>query len=118
VKLRIEGNSLRLRVTQKEVAQLRHGGCVESFVELAPAGPLFYRLESSLDVTAVTASFDGHVVRVAVPAAAMTEWAESDQIGIEGRPQTGVQVLIEKDFQCLHRRREQDADAYPHPLRS
>jgi hypothetical protein len=36
MKLSIQGSSLWLRVTQKEVAQLRHSGRVESSIELAP----------------------------------------------------------------------------------
>ena len=36
MKLRIQGNSLRLRLTQKEVACLRDRGCVESLIEFSP----------------------------------------------------------------------------------
>jgi hypothetical protein len=46
----------------------------------------------------------------------MTDWVESDQVGIEARSDTGVELLIEKDFKCLHRSAEQEPDAYPHPL--
>jgi hypothetical protein len=28
----------------------------------------------------------------------------------------GLQILVEKDFQCLHKPGERDPDAYPHPL--
>lgn len=48
----------------------------------------------------------------------MTEWVESDHVGIAARLQTGVQLLLEKDFKCLHRSVEQEPDAYPHPLMS
>lgn len=106
---------MRLRVTQKEVAQLCDRGLVESFIELAPQ-PLLYSLESSLDVTDVAASFDGHIIHVTVPANVVAEWARTDQVSIEGGAQTGVQLLIEKDFQCLHKSGEGDPDAYPHPL--
>jgi hypothetical protein len=53
-----------------------------------------------------------------VPMQVMTEWVESDQVSIEALSQAGVRVLIEKDFQCLHKSDEQDPDAYPHPLLS
>jgi hypothetical protein len=46
----------------------------------------------------------------------MTDWVESDLVGIEARSNTGVDLLIEKDFKCLHRSVEQEPDAYPHPL--
>ena len=118
MKLRIQGNSLRLRVRQKEVAQLRNQGCVQSFIEFAPGLTLVYLLEGSFQATAVTANFDGQAIRVMVPMQVMTEWIESDQVSIESLSQAGMQLLIEKDFQCLHKSTEQDPDAYPHPLMS
>jgi len=47
MKLRIQGNSLRLRLTQKEVAQVRNRGLVESHIEFAPGHSLSYLLEGS-----------------------------------------------------------------------
>lgn len=116
MKLRIQGNSLRLRLTRKEVAQLHDCGRVESSIEFAPGCSLAYALEGSPHATSVTASFDGRAILVAVPTPLITEWAEGDQVSIEGLPQAGVQLLIEKDFQCLHKPGHQDPDAYPNPL--
>jgi hypothetical protein len=118
MKLRIQGNSLRLRLTQKEVAQLSERGRVESLIEFSPGQELVYLLQRSIYAKSVTAAFDGQAIRVTVPAHVMTEWAESDQVSIEAPPQTGLHLLIEKDFQCLHGRGEQDRDAYAHPLMS
>jgi hypothetical protein len=118
MKLRIQGNSLRLRVTQKEVAQLCDCGRIESSIELMPGTPLLYALESSHQVTAVAASFLGCIVQVTVPANLIAEWAGSDQVSIEGESQAGAQLLIEKDFQCLHKAGEQNPDAYPNPFMS
>ena len=53
---------------------------------------------------------------VAVPMPLMKKWAEGDQVSIESPPQAGVQLLIEKDFKCLHKPDQQDPDAYPNPL--
>lgn len=117
MKLRIQGNSLRLRLTRKEVAQLRDRSSVESSIVFAPGHTLFYLLEGSFDVKVVTADFEGQVIHVTVPTQMMTEWAESEQVSIEAPSQDGVLLVIEKDFHCLHQAREQDPDAYP-PLLS
>ena len=109
---------MRVRLRQKEVAQLRDGGRVESFIEFAPGCALVYLLESSFHARSVTANFDGQAIRVTVPTQVMTEWVESDRVSIETTSEAGVQLLIEKDFQCLHKSGEQDPDAYPHPLMS
>ena len=118
MKLRIQGNSLRLRLTQKEVAQARDGGPVESFIEFAPGLSLVYLLEGSPSAEAISATFDGRAIKVTMPAHQITEWVETDQVGIEALSQTGVQLLVEKDFQCLHRSVEEEPDAFPHPLMS
>jgi hypothetical protein len=118
MKLRIQGNSLRLRLTQKEVAQLRERGRVESSVEFSPGQELVYLLEGSFHAKSVSVAFNGRSIRVTVPTDVMTEWVESDQVAIDAPSQAGLQLLIEKDFQCLHSRGEQDRDAYSHPLMS
>jgi hypothetical protein len=118
MKLRIQGNSLRLRLTQKDVAQLCEWGRVESRTEFSPGHDLVYLLEGSLYADSVAATFDGRAIKVTLPALAMTEWAESDQVSIEAPSQAGLHLLIEKDFQCLHVRGEQDRDAYLNPLMS
>ena len=89
MKLRIQGNSLRLRVTQKEVARVRDGGPVESFIEFAPGRSLVYLLEGSPSAETMSATFDGSAIRVTIPMDQMTEWVESDQVGVEARSQTG-----------------------------
>jgi hypothetical protein len=118
MKLRIQGNSVRLRLTQKEVALVRDRGLVESAIEFTPGRPLVYLLEGSPDAETMSANFDGRAIRVTIPMHQMTDWVESDRVGIEARSQTGVELLIEKDFKCLHRSVDQEPDAYPHPLMS
>jgi hypothetical protein len=115
MKLRIQGNSLRVRLTQKEVAQVRNHGLVESHIEFAPGRSLAYLIEGSPNAEAMSATFDGHAIRVTIPMHEITDWAESDQVGIEARSNTGVELLIEKDFKCLHRSVELEPDAFPHP---
>ena len=118
MKLRIQGNSLRLRLDQKEVALVRAGGHVESSIEFAPECSLSYSLGSSLSAESVSATFDGRVIRVTVPMKQLAGWAESDQVGIEAGSQGGVGILIEKDFQCLHRSSDQEPNAFPRPIPS
>ena len=73
MKIRIQGNSLRLRLTQKEVAELRDRNRVESsFIEFAPGRALVYLLEGSFHTT-VVAAFDGQVIRVMVPVHSVTD---------------------------------------------
>ena len=116
MKLRIQGNSLRLRVTQSEVGRLAEQGCVESSIEFGGTGLLNYSLVSSGSADRIMATFDGADIRVTVPSGVMKAWAESDEVGIESPSHARPQVLIEKDFQCLHNAAENAPDAYPNPL--
>ena len=93
-------------------------GRVESCIEFASGHSLVYSVESSPRAASATASFDGHAIRVAVPALVMMEWAEGDRGSIDGGSQANLQLLIEKDFQCLHKPDQKDPDAYPNPLAS
>jgi len=114
MKLRLHGNQLRLRVSQSEVQRLAETGSVQETVKFAPGQTLTYTLESSA-ATALEAVFRDGQIRVTLPRHDVTHWIESDQVGIEGTSGP-LFVLIEKDFQCLHRSSPEDADSFPNPL--
>ena len=61
------------------------------------------------------ATFEGNRIRVVLPAAVAKTWIKSDHTGVEGESAT-LRVLVEKDFQGLHRASEEDADAFRNPL--
>ena len=113
MKLRFHNDSLRLRLSQSEVARLKETGRVENTVTFAPGQALAYSIEAGA-AAAVTATFEQGRVRVVVPAAVARQWIDSDQTGVEGGG-SGLQILIEKDYQCLHKPTPEDADAFPNP---
>ena len=114
MKLRLHAGSLRLRLSQTEVTQLQDTGKVEDAIVFAHGNQLLYTLESS-EAPVVTATLDPAKIRVILPIAVAKEWAESDQTGIEASTGT-LRILIEKDFQCLHRPPEPGEDPFPNPL--
>jgi hypothetical protein len=120
MKLRIQGNSLRLRLSQSEVAQFSKTGFVEDSVQFAPGINFAYTLESSSSVPALRASFQNGWLKFQVPAAVGAEWFTTDRVGISAdQPlESGkhLSILIEKDFQCLQGDVDRDPDAYPNPL--
>ena len=116
MKLRIEGDLLRLRLTQKEVAFLHDRGLVECVIRFPAGRELRYSVAASPDAVDVCADYGDDSIRVVLPRAVAIAWAESSQVTIESPDNSGVQVLVEKDFQCLHKPAVRDPDAYPHPL--
>jgi len=115
MKLRIQGNLLRLRLTQTEVACLRDRGLVECAIRFPTGRALCYSVASSPQAE-VSVDYEGDSICVMLPRAVATAWAESSQVTIEGSRNSDVQILVEKDFQCLHKPSERDPEAYPHPL--
>ena len=113
MKLRIHAGSLRLRLSRSEIAGLAQTGRVEDSIGFAPGQSLAYALEIGQG-DSIQASFSGNRLTVVVPAVAALSWIESDQPGLEGGT-TGA-IMVEKDFQCLHRGDAEDADAFPNPL--
>jgi hypothetical protein len=120
MKLRIQGNSLRLRLSQSEVAQFSKTGFVEDSVQFGPGANFAYTLESSSSIRSPQVSFQNGWLKFQVPGAVATEWFTTDRVGIStDQPlESGkhLSILIEKDFQCLHGDELRDPDAYPNPL--
>ena len=121
MKLRIQKNSIRLRLKQGEVEKIVAGQIIGEQT-CFPGSMLTYRLGVA-DGDNFSAKFDGGTMDIYVPAAEIAQWANSDQVSIFAElPAAGAEVLsilIEKDFKCLapgdHRACEDDLDTYPHP---
>ena len=116
MKLRIQGNSLRLRLTRSEVAGLHQHGAVEETAQFSAGGSLTYRIQKRDSAGGIQAELTDGTISVSIPAGGVEAWATSDQVSLAA--QDGVlKIAIEKDFRCLTRPREEEdeADAYPHP---
>jgi hypothetical protein len=115
MKLRLQGNSVRLRLTRSEVERLRETGLVEESVDFGGGEVLAYRLLSRLEQGPVEAVFGQGIMTVSVSKEAAQAWAGSDEVGLYAHSGP-LAISIEKDFRCLTRRLdEQEPDAYPHP---
>ena len=115
MKLRIKGNSLRLRMTRSEVARLGTGEPVEESTEFSPNQILRYRIQPGEGPDEVFASFESGLALVMVSADRIRQWAFSSEVGIYGAS-AALDIAIEKDFRCLTRPEERsDPDVYPHP---
>lgn len=124
MKLRICGNSIRLRLLRNEVKALYEVGKVIHTTRFGPAVDderLIYSIESSEIATSVSCTFIEGCLAVFIPIAIVRSWARSNQVSIRAQqPISKVEslsILIEKDFQCLDRQREEDdSEAFPNPL--
>lgn len=116
MKLRIRGNSIRLRLLKGEVARFAESGEVSESTEFGGGARLTYRLAADAEGEDVTASFVEDILSVLVPTETAREWAgNDDRVGIEAEA-NGLSILVEKDFACLTREDDPDnLDAFPNP---
>jgi hypothetical protein len=119
MKLRIKGNSLRLRISQPEMAQLLRDGSVEETICFGAADArLTYALMHSESVQAIGLSYQDRRATVMLSSDAVRRWAGGDEVGIYGDVDTcdgPLALLVEKDYACLDRDDPHDADAFPNP---
>ena len=122
MKLRIKGNSLRLRVTRLELAELQHGKPVAEIIHFGPelGQSLRYSLAAQPLPVPITVEFQENAIAVTLAQAQLEEWSSEDQVGVYASLDLGsaglLDVAVEKDFKCLDSRGEQDEDAFPNPL--
>ena len=120
MKLRIKGDSLRLRLTQSEVSELEEQGTVEDRVRFGGGAALVYRLRRDPRAAAVTASFANGAVEVQLPERAALGWCKSNEVTLSGEQAAAadaeLRIVVEKDFACLTvREGEDESDNFPNP---
>lgn len=119
MKIRIKGNSIRLRLGRSEVTSLCDQGLLLETTQF-PSGDFFdysIILECVDDVQAFILE---NGIQVAIPEELGRSWAGTDEVGISTAldlPEGGqLSVLIEKDFQCMKARVDEDeSNLYPNP---
>ena len=113
MKIRIKGNSLRYRLTKRDVEQFSKDGYLQEVTNFGTQ-QLIYALQKS-DQDKITASFQNNKITLSMPAAMATEWEQTERVGFEGQDNE-LYLLIEKDFKCLDNVAEDQSDNYPNPL--
>lgn len=114
MKLRIRGNSLRLRLTRTEVSQLAsQGACAETM--MLDNGEFRYGVVLDAIADTARAAFEDGTLSVTLDRATVQLWAAGDAVSLRGR-HGPLSILVEKDFTCLQPRDDEDeSDLFPHP---
>jgi len=121
MKLRVRGDSMRLRLKRGEVDQLAAGISIVEKTHF-PGAVLTYRLDVSRNST-ISATFDNGSLLVSLPESKVLDWANTGEVSLYAEQKLSgsntLSLLIEKDFKCLepghHRECEDDEDTFPHP---
>ena len=119
MKLRIKGNSVRIRLTKSEVEAFGNEGYLEEQTNFIN-GTLTYALQR-YDGEQMSATVFGNKITMQIPAAMAQEWVETNKIGFDyNQPLPDgntLYMLLEKDFKCLDENITEDqSDSYDNPL--
>lgn len=114
MKLRLRGNSIRLRLSQSEVNSLASEGKLSEETRFAPGQSLIWTVESSVSEKQIRTEYTPSGIRFHIPKDQVESWANSNTVGLYDEGPS--RIAIEKDFKCLEARKDEDErDAYPNP---
>lgn len=122
MKIRIKDNTVRLRLSQSEVEIFTNHGKVTRQIRFGPdqEQALKYTLKKT-DGHSVEAEFSSNQITIVIPNALADQWSiDPARISIKDQIDIGLgevlEILVEKDFQCLSSRPgEDESDLFPHP---
>ena len=124
MKLRIRGNSIRLRLLKAEINAL---GRQEQVVETTRLGPdavnkLTYIVATHTEEATILTNWVDQTLRVTVRHDLATQLAQTDKVSLSEKivfQDEILKVLIEKDFKCLTVRTDEDeSDNFQNPQES
>ena len=122
MKLRIKGNSIRLRLLRSEVERLCAADVVSEEVRFGTGTDqaLKYSIAASDGVEEVSVQFSDNQILVLLPESVAMNWTSGDEVGIQAVIDVGndceLSILIEKDFECVGRPDDPDkTDTFPNP---
>jgi hypothetical protein len=121
MKLRIKGDSFRLRISPSEMSRLLESGRVEETIHFGPeddAKLTYALLTGSGTEDAFAVRRTATEIALEVPALLVRAWSASEQVGMYGVIDNGtgqLELAVEKDFACLDKSNAENTDTYPNP---
>ena len=118
MKIRIRGNSVRLRLSMSEVESFGKEAFLEDKTEFVN-GVLIYSLRSHADIMELSADYKNNSLTVFMPLAMQKEWVSTDIVGFNNNMDIGngkhLFLLVEKDWVCIDNAIEDQSDNFPNP---
>lgn len=116
MKIRIKGDSIRLRLTKTDVQNLKKYGIVEESTIIGAQEIFKYSLVLNQDIPSIAAEFRANKITVFLSQKETQILTETNEITVEGFQNNGKEkglfLLVEKDLQCLDTTSEDQSDMY------
>ena len=121
MKIRIQGNSIRVRLSRPEVEKLSRDSYIEEKTFFGN-NSFCYALKQDVLINALSATYSDNNMTMYVPKAFLEKWPENNVVGIDSEMPVGktetLYLLLEKDFKCLDNVAEDQSDNYENPNKS
>ncbi len=122
MKIRIRGNSIRIRLSKTEVYTLAVSGIVEE-ATMFPTGSFKYVLKATADTEHLHAALNNNAIIVYVPEKIAKGWNNNNIVGYDHKMElpdgNTLSLLVEKDFKCIDASGNEDqSDNYENPMQT
>jgi len=122
MKIRIRGNSIRMRLSRTEVDTLVTEGYIEERTEFN-SGVLLYALQKKDGIDKLTADFTDNTITMYIPDTLVTDWNKNETVGFDNKLTlingNVLSLLVEKDFKCIDSDTTEDqSDNFDNPSKS
>ncbi|MGS0749031.1 DUF7009 family protein [Halpernia sp. GG3] len=116
MKIRIKGNSIRLRLTKTDVQNLKKSGFVEETTIIGNQQVFKYALVIDANKPQISASFNENKITLYISKKEAFTITDTDEITLEGFQKNDEEndlfLLVEKDLECLDTTFEDQSDMY------
>lgn len=120
MKLRIKGNSVRIRLSKPEVHALSSGKSLQEVTSFGNSR--FAYAVQPVDLKHMHATYENNTITIHVPSAYLQDWPSNSMVGFEEMMDIGTEgtlhLLLEKDFKCLDVSQEDQSDFFENPAKS
>jgi len=121
MKIRIKGNSVRIRLSRTEITRFEQEGYIEASTAFV-SNVFTYALQVRPDEMGheLSADFKDCVLTMYLPEKMAKQWVSSDTVGFNTWMDVDngekLYLLLEKDFKCLDETVEDQSDNFENPL--
>jgi hypothetical protein len=106
MKIRIKGNTIRIRLEEDEISKISLGETVVNTTVFSPLDRLTFSI-SKWNLTVIGAELKGASTHISIPSALLESRSPNAEFSIEGVIENGLErglkILIEVDLPCEHK---------------
>jgi Family of unknown function (DUF7009) len=118
MKIRLKGNSVRMRLSKTEVEKLTAEGYLEEQTSFGK-NTFVYALRSKPDISELSAEYYDRKITLFIPESFIKNWEVNDVVGFDANVNIGsnekLYLLVEKDFKCINETEEDQSDNFENP---